>query len=162
MIAIDVSDFKATLRRDAAKMLSMLANDATQVDIFVPTNSPAGKYAAIQHDGIKGRGVGTEAKGPQAGWKYIERAIDDNAGKITSTLERGWANVLAAFGRGREMSRALSDIGFIVQRVARHYAKRSPSKSQYLRTLKTAKGRRNSTFKATPGGLEKSITYKVS
>ena len=63
---------------------------AKQADIYVPSNSPAGKYAAIIHD-EKGkrwrkRGLGTVAKGAQADDKFIERAIKDNEAKIDAIL----------------------------------------------------------------------------
>ena len=159
---MDFSDFNDGINRDGRVLTSLLANDASQVDIFVPLNSAAGEYAAIQHDVVKGRGVGTRAKGSSAGWKFIERAITDNADRITRAIEKGWADVLEAFGRGGRMRVALSNIGLVVQRGARRNAKRSPSKAQYLRTLKTIKGRRKSKFKASPGTLEKSIKYEVS
>jgi len=57
------------------------------VRIFVPINSPAGRYAAIKHDGYYNRGAGTRAKGPQAGRKYIVRAIQDEKVKIVSLLK---------------------------------------------------------------------------
>jgi hypothetical protein len=57
------------------------------VRIFVPVNSPAGKYAALKHDGFYDRGTGTRAKGPQAGRKYIVRAIQDSKVKIVSLLK---------------------------------------------------------------------------
>lgn len=54
----------------------------SQVSVFVPENSPAGKYAKRIHD-EKGsswhkRGVGTQAKGARADDKFIERAVKDN------------------------------------------------------------------------------------
>ena len=57
------------------------------VKIFVPNNSEAGKYAAIQHDKVKGRGPKTVDKGSRAGWKFIERAIDDNKRWIRRELK---------------------------------------------------------------------------
>lgn len=52
-------------------------------EIFVPANSPGGSYAEKIHDerGISwfNRGPGTQAKGPQAKEKFIERAIQDSA-----------------------------------------------------------------------------------
>ena len=50
----------------------------SKVYIFVPNNVLAGKYAKYQHDGTDGRGDGTIEKSTRAGWKYIDRAIDDN------------------------------------------------------------------------------------
>lgn len=52
------------------------------VDIFVPLNSPAGKYAKVMHDSEYNRGEKTMAKGSQAGRLYIKRAIDDNRANI--------------------------------------------------------------------------------
>ncbi len=58
------------------------ASDADTAEIFVPSNSEAGKYARKIHDdkGISWwkRGPGTQAKGPQAREKFILRAIQDN------------------------------------------------------------------------------------
>lgn len=57
-------------------------------EIYVPSNSPAGKYAVRIHDERyvtwKNRGFGTIMKGPQAREKFIERAMNDNVmnGKI--------------------------------------------------------------------------------
>ena len=60
--------------------------------LYVPDNSMAGKYAWLQHDKIKGRGPGTRRKGKQAGWKFLERAVDDNEkwilDKIKISVER--------------------------------------------------------------------------
>ena len=61
------------------------------VDIFVPSNSEAGQYAAIIHDG-KGtawrrRGPGTVAKGAQADAKFIARAITDNEAAIERIID---------------------------------------------------------------------------
>jgi hypothetical protein len=57
-----------------------------QVKIYVPINSAAGRYALEKHDGTYNRGAGTIAKGPQAGPKYISRAIKENEAKILSQL----------------------------------------------------------------------------
>ena len=54
-----------------------------QVRVFVPLNSPAGRYAYQKHEGTYNPGAGTRAKGPHAGRKYIKRAIDENADKIS-------------------------------------------------------------------------------
>lgn len=50
------------------------------VDIQVYENTQAGEYAKKQHDEIKGRGPGTQAKGSRAGWKFITRAIHEDVG----------------------------------------------------------------------------------
>jgi len=59
--------------------------------VFVSSNSEAGKYAAKIHDekGVswQNRGVGTIAKGTRADDKFIERALADNADKITGAFE---------------------------------------------------------------------------
>lgn len=65
-------------------------SDAGKADIYVPSNSPAGKYAEKMHN-EKGktwhrRGIGTQAKGAQADHKFIERAIRDNESKIDAIL----------------------------------------------------------------------------
>lgn len=65
-------------------------SDAGKADIYVPSNSPAGKYAEKMHN-EKGkswyrRGIGTVAKGAQADHKFIERAIRDNESKIDAIL----------------------------------------------------------------------------
>lgn len=56
------------------------------VDILVPLNTPAGPYAALQHDKIRGRGKKTRQKGGRAGWKFIERAIEDEADQIEDMI----------------------------------------------------------------------------
>lgn len=57
------------------------------VDIFVPMNSPAGKYAKIMHDSEYNRGDKTATKGSRAGRLYIKRAIDDNRDKIVDEFK---------------------------------------------------------------------------
>jgi hypothetical protein len=64
-------------------------------------------------------------------------------------------------GNEPHMARAMNAVGLHVQAVAENNAPRSPSTSQYRRQLKTAKGRKNSTFKGTPGGLERAIEHQV-
>ena len=65
-----------------------MRNTPEQAEIFVPENSPAGKYAVRIHDmknqpgGWHNRGPGTIAKGAQADEKFIERAINDNMPEI--------------------------------------------------------------------------------
>ena len=65
------------------------------VDVFVPSNGPAGDYAVKIHDerGVtwKDRGAGTIAKGPKAKEKYIKRAIDENAKEISELIAAGIA-----------------------------------------------------------------------
>ena len=67
------------------------------VDILVPTNSRAGKYAKIRHDGRYKRGPGTRAKGGRAGRKYISRAIRDNRQKFDRRFQRIRAILRARF-----------------------------------------------------------------
>lgn len=165
MITIDTKTYDRDLAKLADNFTGMMTGDATHVDIFVPINSPAGQYAAKIHDG-KGktwskRGVGTVAKGSKADAKYIERAIDKDESKITRLLNDGWIAVVKALGRGSKMRQALTKVGILVQRDSIANAPCSPTKGQYKKTLKTARGRKRSTFKATPGGLEKSIKYEV-
>ncbi len=65
-------------------------SSADRAEIFVPSNSPAGKYAYRMHE-EKGRtwsrrGIGTQAKGPQADEKFIERAVRDSEAEIGAIL----------------------------------------------------------------------------
>ena len=62
------------------------------VDIKVPSNSKAGRYALIRHYGHYNLGAGSIAKGGNVGRLYIQRAIDDNVDEIKrefSTVFRG-------------------------------------------------------------------------
>ena len=52
------------------------------VDILVPVNSRAGRYAKIMHEGKYNLGKKSSAKGGDVGRLYIKRAIDDNEDKI--------------------------------------------------------------------------------
>lgn len=65
--------------------------NAKQVDIYVPSNSPAGKYAAKIHDekgkSWRNRGPGTKKAGPKADDKFISRAIKDSEREIEIILE---------------------------------------------------------------------------
>lgn len=67
------------------------ASDAEKAEIFVASNSEAGKYAKKMHDekGLSwwNRGPGTEAKGPQADHKFILRAIEDGAEDSTRIVD---------------------------------------------------------------------------
>lgn len=66
-------------------------------NIFVASNSPAGKYAKRIHDekGIKWRkrGIGTMQKGERADDKFIERAVRDSneiiVQKLSKAFEKG-------------------------------------------------------------------------
>jgi len=57
------------------------------VDIMVPMNSPAGRYARIMHDGEYKLGEKSIKKGGMVGRLYIKRAIDDNVDKITQEFQ---------------------------------------------------------------------------
>jgi len=61
-------------------------------EVFVPVNSEAADYAVKMHDekGVtwKNRGPGTQAKGPQADDKFIERARDVWQEKLKERLSQ--------------------------------------------------------------------------
>jgi len=57
------------------------------VRVYVPINTPAGKYAERMHNGEYNRGPGTVSKGPRADRKYITRAVNDNDEKIHSLFK---------------------------------------------------------------------------
>jgi hypothetical protein len=59
------------------------------VKIFVPVNSPAGRYAEQKHNGRYNLGAASRAKGPQVGPKFLTRAIKDNEAKIQSLFKAG-------------------------------------------------------------------------
>jgi len=63
------------------------------VRVFVPINSPAGRYAERMHDGNYRRGKKTVAKGPRAGRLYIRRAINENKDKIISFSKEGFGTL---------------------------------------------------------------------
>lgn len=71
----------------------MQAVDAGKCEgsIFVAANSEAGKYAKMIHDkkGVdwQNRGKGTVAKGARADEKFIERAVNEDAPKVSQVLE---------------------------------------------------------------------------
>ena len=52
------------------------------VDVMVPANSAAGRYAKIMHDGEYNLGKKSELKGGGVGRLYIKRAINDNVQQI--------------------------------------------------------------------------------
>lgn len=89
-----LSPNKRGTRRPLPGMLQASINFTSGGDyaeVFVPSNSPAGSYAKKIHD-EKGfswfeRGPGTQAKGPQADAKFIERAIADNQNAFRLQLE---------------------------------------------------------------------------
>ena len=63
----------------------------SSAEVFVPSNSEAGKYARRIHDekGISWwhRGPGTQAKGAQADALFIERAITDSKPNIQKIID---------------------------------------------------------------------------
>jgi len=61
----------------------------SQVKIFVPVNSSAGRYAEQKHNGRYNLGAASRAKGPQVGPKFLTRAIKDNEAKIQSLFKAG-------------------------------------------------------------------------
>jgi hypothetical protein len=63
------------------------------VDILVPANSSAGRYARVMHDGKYELGIKSLAKGGNVGRLYIKRAIDDNADKIKDQLRTIFRNI---------------------------------------------------------------------
>ena len=62
----------------------------SMVEVFVPSNSPAGSYAFKMHEQKgskwKERGPGTQAKGPQADDKFITRAATDKNGEFIAVI----------------------------------------------------------------------------
>jgi hypothetical protein len=60
------------------------------VEVFVPSNSPAGSYAFKMHEEKgsrwKERGPGTQAKGPKADDKFITRAATDKKGEFIAII----------------------------------------------------------------------------
>jgi hypothetical protein len=68
-----------------------MRNTPDYAEVFVPENSPAGKYAVKIHDEKgqtwRNRGPGTVAKGAQADDKFIERAINDNMPEMDRIIE---------------------------------------------------------------------------
>jgi hypothetical protein len=85
-------DPNATTRPTPGGLMRSIAftSSDSQMEIFVPSNSPAGTYAKKIHDEKgstwKERGPGTQAKGPQADEKFIERAVKDNEANILAII----------------------------------------------------------------------------
>ena len=161
MVTIDMGDFAGQIDRSLEKLRTFGLAES-YVDIYVPRNSVAGKYAGIIHDG-KGsswfkRGAGTVAKGKKADDKFITRAISDDKRKIARLII---ASIRDAMAGRNTLRRNLKLIGVMVQRDARENAPRSPSKSQYKRTLKTSRGRKKSKATLSPGGLQNSIKWRI-
>ena len=63
------------------------------VKVFVPVNSPAGRYAEQKHNGRYNLGARSKAKGPQVGPKFLTRAITENEAKIQSLFKAGIAKL---------------------------------------------------------------------
>lgn len=95
-------DIGLLVQRDARRNAPFLNGDLERsivfrthrndVEVLVPGNSAAGRYAERIHD-FKGRtwnkrGVKTIAKGARADEKYISRAIDDDRVKINAMLDK--------------------------------------------------------------------------
>lgn len=86
-------DPRATSRAKPGGLMRSIqfASDQTKAEIFVPVNSPAGKYAFKMHEEKgktwKHRGPGTQAKGYKADDKFIERAIKDNESKLVKIVD---------------------------------------------------------------------------
>lgn len=68
----------------------LFSSDWEKAEIFVPSNSPAGKYAAkINNERFstwRELGPGSQAKGPQAREHFIERAVADNNENMVAIL----------------------------------------------------------------------------
>lgn len=85
-------DPNATTRPTPGGLMKSIAFTSTdsRAEIFVPANSPAGTYAKKIHDekgsSWKDRGPGTQAKGPKADDKFIERAAKDNESNILAII----------------------------------------------------------------------------
>lgn len=68
--------------------------------VYVPRTSLAGKYADYIHNrrfqvpGWQDRGIGTKAKGDRAREKFIQRAMDDNAGKFREIYQKAIGKVV--------------------------------------------------------------------
>ena len=78
------------LEKSISKSVEQTQDGMIEAHIFVPTNSPAGKYAVYIHDkkNIKWfkRGTGTQAKGSRADDKFIARAVKDNLGEYSRLI----------------------------------------------------------------------------
>ena len=57
------------------------------VDIMVPMNSPAGRYAKVMHDGEYKLGEKSRRKGGDIGRLYIKRAISDNIDQVKQEFQ---------------------------------------------------------------------------
>lgn len=78
------------LEKSIMSAVEMRGDSFPDVAVFVPSNSPAGKYARYIHD-EKGkkwwkRGIGTQRKGVRADDKFIARAIADNDRKYFAAI----------------------------------------------------------------------------
>ena len=85
-------DPRATTRPKPGGLMRSIAftSSDNHAEIFVPANSPAGTYAFKIHNerGTKWKdlGPGSQAKGPQAREKFIERAVTDNTSNIIAVM----------------------------------------------------------------------------
>ena len=160
MINVDVSGFESG-RSGIEKLFRLMSGEATEAEIFISSNSPGAAYAEKIHDG---RGDSWENLGPRSERKgatdlFIEHAITDLTPLISSTIDNGIAGLLTRKGT---LTSAMRSIAIKVQRLAKQYCPESPTKGEYKRlVLKTVKGRKNSVFQATTGGLRNSIEYEV-
>ena len=82
------------------RSIRIMSHNEKHVSIGVPSNSEAGDYAYKIHEekgkSWQNRGIGTEAKGPQADDKFISRAIKDETKNIITIFERELENALRA------------------------------------------------------------------
>ena len=65
--------------------------ESYEAEVFVASNSEAGKYAGFIHDGTYNLGIGSVAKksgGKAVGNKFIQRAVDDNADAVNAMIEQ--------------------------------------------------------------------------
>lgn len=85
------------------RSISMTANKH-DAEIFVASNSEAGKYAVRMHDEKgktwKRRGPGTIAKGPRADEKFILRAIRENEQNLVRIAEDQMNKAIEQANRG--------------------------------------------------------------
>ena len=63
------------------------------IEIYVPKNSKAGKYAKIMHDTRYTLGRRSITKGSKVGREFIKRAINDQDDKILKELERAFKGI---------------------------------------------------------------------
>ena len=88
---VTMRDATSITSRSLRRSITMKATKDS-VSIFVPSNSPGGKYAEKMHD-EKGktwlnRGVRTKQKGSKADDKFVYRAFDDSEKEIDALLDQ--------------------------------------------------------------------------